>query len=496
MRIAAALLLQLVGNALLLLQLASSHGCHALSTTTKPRAITGAWPQAFPAKDLCSNCGLCKTDVGIASVTEACAFIGDGMARAEGLEEKVHGRARDYDSNNLDEAYFGVHEEIVLARGNVDGAQWTGVATGIAIAWLEAGEVDTVVVAGSSSDGFGEPEPVLCRTVDEVLRGKRVKPSLCPSLAILDVVRDDPSIKRLLFCGVGCAVQALRAINGGDPEQALNLDDLYILGTHCVDNSPTPQAARNFVSTLPGVGAERADDVLAYEFMADFRVHTRLRGGETVKSAYMSLPPSIGVPSIARSCFSCFDYTNGLADVVVGYMGAPFDAKTDEMTTAPLMVTVRNAKGRRMLANAVERGSVEILERGGPGGRRLPSTGDRRSITVKTVEGDSMVKTLLDPEYVAGDKGAPPFIANILADVIAKALPTGLEFARYSIDYHYLRNRLFCDDRMGNRAARHVPAYARAICEPYADDIEELKNPAPPKPGPLWYLAFGARWQR
>ena len=43
----------------------------ALSTSTAPRAISGAWPQAFPAKDLCSNCGLCKTDVGIASVTDA-----------------------------------------------------------------------------------------------------------------------------------------------------------------------------------------------------------------------------------------------------------------------------------------------------------------------------------------------------------------------------------------------------------------------------------------
>ena len=113
----------------------------ALSTSTAPRAITGAWPQAFPAKDLCSNCGLCKTDTGIASVTDSCAFIGDGMARAEGLEERVHGRSRVYDQSNLDEAYFGVHDEILLARGFVDGAQWTGVATGIALAWLEAGEV-------------------------------------------------------------------------------------------------------------------------------------------------------------------------------------------------------------------------------------------------------------------------------------------------------------------------------------------------------------------
>ena len=471
----------------------------ALSTSTAPRAITGAWPQAFPAKDLCSNCGLCKTDVGIASVTDACAFIGDGMARAEGLEERVHGRQRVYDEKNLDEAYFGVHDEILLARGNIGNAQWTGVATGIALAWLEAGEVDAVVVAGSSEDGFGSPEPVLCKSTEDVLRGRRVKPSLCPSLAILDQVRDDASIKRLLFCGVGCSVQALRGINKGDPASALNLDELYVLGTHCVDNSPTPEAAKRFVSTLPGVGAERADDVVAYEFMADFRVHARLRGSdeeETVKPAYMTLPPSIGVPSIAPSCFSCFDYTNGLADVVVGYMGAPFDSKKDEMTTAPLMVTVRNSRGRRMLDTAVKSGRVEILQRGGVGGRELPSTGDRRQITVKTVQGDSMVKTLLEPDFVAGNQGAPPFVANILADVIARTLPTGLEFARYSIDYHYIRNQLFCDDRMGTRATRHVPSYARAICEPYADDVEALKNPPPPEPSPLWYLVFGGRFQR
>ena len=103
-----------------------------------------------------------------------------------------------------------------------------------------------------------------------------MKPSLCPSLAVLDEVRDDPTIRRLLFCGVGCAVQALRGMNGGSPEAALGLDELYVLGTHCVDNSPTPEAAKNFVTTLPGVGAARADDVVAYEFMADFRVHARL----------------------------------------------------------------------------------------------------------------------------------------------------------------------------------------------------------------------------
>ena len=65
-----------------------------------------------------------------------------------------------------------------------------------------------------------------------------------------------------------------------------------MLGTHCVDNSPTPQAARNFVSTLPGVGAERADDVLAYEFMADFRVHARRAADHA-----LALVPSLLLPA-------------------------------------------------------------------------------------------------------------------------------------------------------------------------------------------------------
>ena len=189
------------------------------------RPITGPWPKAFPAKQLCSNCGLCRSAVGVASVTEACAFLGDGMSRAEQLEERVHGRGRRYDvaSDDLDEAHYGVHEEIVLARGFQRNAQWTGVATGVALAWLESGEVDAVVVAGSEAgaSGFGAPKPVLCRSPEEVLAGRRVKPSLCPSLEVLDEVKGDATIRRLLFCGVGCAVQALRAMGGAAPEEAL-----------------------------------------------------------------------------------------------------------------------------------------------------------------------------------------------------------------------------------------------------------------------------------
>lgn len=157
-------------------------------------------------------------------------------------------------------------------------------------------------------------------------------------------------------------------------------------------------------------------------------------------------------------------------------MGAPFGEK-DEMVTAPLMVTVRNARGRAMLDAAVRAGRVEVLQRGGKGGRGLPSAGQRRAITMKTVEGDSMVKRLTQPGYVAGDQGAPPWVADVLATLIAKTLPKGIEFARYSIDYHYLRNQLFVEEKLGaKRAAQHVPAYATALMRRYEADMEALRR--------------------
>jgi coenzyme F420-reducing hydrogenase beta subunit len=282
------------------------------------KAITGPWPTAFPAKDLCSNCGLCKSSVGVASVTEACAFLGDGMSRAERLEPAIHGRGRRYDSDSLDEAHFGVHERIVLARGRrIADAQWTGVATGIATSWLASGKVDAVVVAASSGgSAFASPKPLLCRTEAEVLEGRRVKPSLCPSLEVLDEIQADPTIRRLLFCGVGCAVQALRSMGGASPESALGLEEggLYVLGTHCVDNSPSPEAAQRFVAAIPGIGDAAANDVKAYEFMADFRVHARVQSPgkdeEVVKAACAAHPNLRPEPAVRSSIAHAVAYAH------------------------------------------------------------------------------------------------------------------------------------------------------------------------------------------
>lgn len=159
----------------------------------------------YPAKDHCSQCGLCDTYY-IAHVKNACAFLGDGMSRVEKLEPIVHGRGRKADT--LEETYFGVHEELLYARKlkPVEGAQWTGIVTTIAIEMLKSGMVEAVICVQSDPEDRLCPRPVLARTPDEVLAAKGVKPTLSPNLNTLALV-EAAGIKRLLFCGVGCQVQ-------------------------------------------------------------------------------------------------------------------------------------------------------------------------------------------------------------------------------------------------------------------------------------------------
>lgn len=193
------------------------------------------WPDRFPAKEHCSKCGLCETSF-VSHVKDACAFLNDGMSRMDHAEIKVHGRQRDLsalsqqnsgdentkiNSNNVaEEARFGVlYEPVRLAKGlNIENAQWTGVVTGIALSMLEAGLVDAVVCIATKVDSknteqqWSYPEPIVARTSEEILRGRGVKPALAPSLLVLDEIKQDASIKKLLFCGVGCAVQGMKHI--------------------------------------------------------------------------------------------------------------------------------------------------------------------------------------------------------------------------------------------------------------------------------------------
>jgi len=398
---------------------------------------------------------------------------------------------------------FGVlHEEfpVMLVKGTQRNSQWTGVVTSIAISMLESGLVDAVVCIASASNGNGngnsggdqhggdqhginvnsnskmphlEPKPIAARTVEEILLGRGVKPSLAPSLAVLDEIKQDASIQKLLFCGVGCAVQAFRS---QAVQKDLGLEKVYVLGTNCADNSPSSLASADFISTGLDIDESELKSVKGYEFMQDFQVHVKKSSGDGdgdgddnvyEKIPYFSLPGKIARTSIADSCLACFDYTNALADVVVGYMGAPLigDGKMD---SALQTLSVRNDAGKEMVKAALKSGRLEVSG-------EASGAGKWRDFAVQTVVADGIVAEMVGerPKEV----GMPRWIGGLVAKVVTSIGPKGTHFASYSIDYHILRNYLHVISEWGEeRGEASMPQYAKNIVREYLDRDKEFRR--------------------
>lgn len=81
-----------------------------------------------------------------------CMSARAGMAKIPKLEHQVHGRERDL--SDEDELRFGVYDEMLYARNTpgIEGAQWTGIVTQVAINMLESGKVDAVVCVQSDEN--------------------------------------------------------------------------------------------------------------------------------------------------------------------------------------------------------------------------------------------------------------------------------------------------------------------------------------------------------
>ncbi|BCX10229.1 MAG: hypothetical protein KatS3mg066_4088 [Fischerella sp.] len=374
-----------------------------------------------PAKELCSECGLCDTYY-IHYVKEACAFINQ---QVEELEAQTHTRSRDLD--NADELYFGVHQSMMAARKQqpIPGAQWTGIVSTIAIEMLNQDMVEGVVcVQNTKEDRFG-PMPVIARTSEEILAARVNKPTLSPNLSVLEQV-EKSGMKRLLVIGVGCQIQALRTV-----EKQLGLEKLYVLGTPCVDNV-TRAGLQKFLETT----SRSPDTVVHYEFMQDFRVHFKHEDGSTETVPFFGLKTNQLKDVFAPSCMSCFDYVNSLADLVVGYMGAPFGWQ---------WIVVRNERGREMLELVKDQLETQPVM----------SKGDRTAAVQQSI-----------PAY---DKGVtlPMWAAKLMGVVIEKIGPKGLEYARFSIDSHFTRNYLYVKRNHPEKLEEHVPEYAKRIVGQY-----------------------------
>jgi 3,8-divinyl protochlorophyllide a 8-vinyl-reductase (ferredoxin) len=374
-----------------------------------------------PAKELCSECGLCDTYY-IHYVKEACAFLNQQVAE---LEQQAHGRSRDLDNEN--DLYFGVSQEMMAARKKqpIEGAQWTGIVSSLACEMLERGLVEGVVCVQNTQEDRFQPMPIIARTPEEVLAAKVNKPTLSPNLSVLEQI-ERSGMKRLLVIGVGCQIQALRAV-----ERELGLEKLYVLGTPCVDNV-SREGLQKFLETT----SRSPDTVVHYEFMQDFRVHFKHEDGSIETVPFFGLKTNKLKDVFAPSCMSCFDYVNSLADLVVGYMGAPFGWQ---------WIVVRNDTGKEMLELIKDRIDTQPVM----------SQGNRKAAVQQSIPAYDKAVTL------------PMWAAKMMGVVIEKIGPKGLEYARFSIDSHFTRNYLYVKRNHPEKLDAHVPAYAKKIVEQY-----------------------------
>jgi 3,8-divinyl protochlorophyllide a 8-vinyl-reductase (ferredoxin) len=374
-----------------------------------------------PAKALCSECGLCDTYY-IHYVKDACAFLNQQIAA---LETEAHGRSRDLDSEM--DLYFGVHQEMIAARkvAPIAGAQWTGIVSTIAIEMLNQGLVEGVVCVQNTPDDRFQPMPIIATTPEEILAARVNKPTLSPNLNILEQI-EQSGMKRLLAIGVGCQIQALRAV-----QDKIGLEKLYVLGTPCTDNV-TRAGLQKFLDTTSRSPAT----VVYYEFMQDFNVHFKHEDGSTELVPFFGLNTKELKDVFAPSCLSCFDYVNSLADLVVGYMGAPYGWQ---------WIVVRNETGKEMLD--LVQAQLET--------QPVMSKGDRQAAVQQSIPAYDNAVTL------------PMWLAKVMGVVIDKIGPKGLEYARFSIDSHFTRNYLYVKRNYPEKLEQHVPDYAKKIVAQY-----------------------------
>jgi coenzyme F420 hydrogenase subunit beta len=355
-------------------------------------------------------------------VRDSCAFLNQ---RFEAMERAAHGRSRDLE--NEDELYFGVQQHMLTARLRqpLEGAQWTGIVSRIGVRALETGLVDAVLCVGQSPADRFTPVPRLARTPAEVLAARVNKPTLSPNLEVLEQLPGS-GIRRLLAIGVGCQIQALRAV-----QNTLPLEELYVLGLPCVDN-----VSRQGLQTFLESTVSSPETVVHYEFMQDFRIHFRHSDGRTETVPFFGLDTPRLKDVFAPSCLSCFDYTNAGADLVVGYMGATFGRQ---------WITVRNPQGQMLLDLVAP--ELEVAP--------VTSRGDRRAAVQQGIEAYDRALRL------------PRWLAELVGFFVQRIGPQGLEYGRFSIDSHFTRNALWVRRHHPGKADAHIPAFAKKIISRY-----------------------------
>lgn len=384
-------------------------------------------------RHLCTDCGISRLEDPKAC-GKACQFIAPDYPA---MEAKVHGRPRD--ESRPDELHFGPFKRMVRASLNtpIEGAQWTGIATRLAERLLATDAVDVVLTVAPDPEDRWKPVPVMITEAGAMEHVRGMRMGYAPLLALIEPVKER-GYKRVAVIGIPCQVFALRAM-----EDQLNLDKLYVIGTPCSDNTTT-ERFHEFLALL----SDEPDTITYLEFRADYQVELRFEDGRRKEIPFLKLPISKLPPDFfPLTCRTCVDYTNVLADITVGYMGGEGEQ----------WLLIRNETGEELVNLIADEAS--LTDPGSKGKRKASVTG-----------------FITNTERAAGGlplRGMPDWVRPLVAWLMPRIGPRGLEFARARVEMKAAETVLHLRRNEQARMKNMVPDHVWKLVEPYDLNAKE-----------------------
>jgi coenzyme F420 hydrogenase subunit beta len=390
-------------------------------------------------RGLCTDCGVSRASgkhIDPHDCGTVCQFIAPNYPT---LEQSVQGRSRD--ANKADELFFGPYLAMHQARLKVasEGAQWTGITTRLAERLLETNRVDAVLTMAPDPNDSWRPVPVLVSKAEELARCRGMRMGYAPLLSLLEPAID-AGFRRLAVIGIPCQIAALRGLEKSLKEQG-KLDALFVIGTPCSDNTTT----ENFHEFLELIGTDidrKPTEINYLEFKANYHVELRFTDGKRKEIPFLKLPLSKLRPDFfPLTCRTCVDYTNVLSDITVGYMAG----------NGEQWLVVRNDKGQSLVEML---GSELVLEAPKNGGKRAgPVKGFLKN--VKLAAGGLPVQSM------------PNWLRPIVAWLMPKVGPRGLEFARARVEMKALETIVHLRREHPKKMKNMVPAHVWELAKPY-----------------------------
>jgi len=388
--------------------------------------ITQAFAEA-PHRGLCTDCGISRSSEPKRCGT-ACQFIAPDYPTAE---TRVHGRMRD--EARPDELFFGPFRRMLRASlaPPSEGAQWTGITTRIAERLLETNAVDAILTMAPDPADRWRPMPVLVTEAADLAQCRGMRMGYAPLLALLEPARA-LGYTRLAIIGIPCQVYALRAL-----EQELGFERLFVIGTPCSDNTTT-ERFHEFLAVL----SDDPDSITYLEFRADYHVELRFRDGHSKAVPFLLLPLSKLPPDFfPLTCRTCVDYTNVLADITIGYMGG----------SGEQWIITRNDRGEELLALLGDQ--IRVAAPLSAGKRHGAVAGFMKNV-----------------ERAAGGlplRGMPDWVRPLVAWLMPRIGPRGLEFARTRVEMKAIETILHLRRQHPKRMRSMIPAHIWKLAKPY-----------------------------